>query len=231
MRKIITRDLGRIGFWQAYRMQESLVKAKVSGDPSDYFLLVEHPHVFTTGRGGDLANLPQSAGDSSPIPVFRVNRGGDATYHGPGQIVGYPVTDLRGRNLDVNAYLRKLEEILLRTLKDFDLPVFSQCGSTGVWTGGRKIACIGIGVRKGITMHGFALNVKTELSYFDDIIPCGLRDVRMTSMRKELNSDISMVEVKRRLVFHLRNILTGSKCGLRAVPCTSKLAAFLKNTV
>ncbi len=231
MPRIIKRDLGRSGFWQAYRLQESLVEAKVAGDPSDYLLLVEHPHVFTTGRGGDGANLPQPGGGSSRIPVFRVNRGGDATYHGPGQLVGYPVIDLRAHNLDVHAYLRKLEEILLRTLEDFDLTVSSRSGFTGVWTGGRKIACIGIGVRKGITMHGFALNANTELRYFDDITPCGLEDVRMTSMQQELKSHVSMGEVKRRLVFHLRSILTGSKCGLPVVLSTSGPAALSKSTV
>ncbi|MFZ3062348.1 MAG: lipoyl(octanoyl) transferase LipB, partial [Actinomycetota bacterium] len=164
------------------------------------------------------------------IPIFRVNRGGGVTYHGPGQLVGYPIIDLRRHGRDIHLYIRKLEEVLVRTLADFGLPAAARSGLTGIWTGRGKIASIGIGVRKWITMHGFALNVACNLSYFSHIIPCGLKDVEMTTMERELGFKISMEEVKGTLARHLESILIGSKSELPAARAMSGLGEFSKAT-
>lgn len=222
---MLVLDLGMIGYWKAYKLQEELVQRKIAGDPRDYLLLLEHPPVYTMGRGGDTANLPHHL-----LPIFRVNRGGGVTYHGPGQLVGYPIVDLRRHGRDVHLYIRKLEEILVRTLSDFGLPAFARPGLTGIWTRQGKIASIGIGVRKWITMHGFALNVACNLSYFSHIIPCGLKDVEMTTMERELGLKISMEEVKGTLARHLENTLIGSRSGPPAVRSTRGLREFSKIT-
>ncbi len=226
---IVAQDLGTVEFQEAYRLQHELVEAKIRGQKTDHFLLAEHPHVYTTGRGGNPENLPGNT-CSKRIPVFRINRGGDATYHGPGQIVGYPLVELKKYGLDVNTYLRLLEQILIRTLMDFGISAGVRRGLTGVWTAKRKIACIGIGVRKGISMHGFALNVNTDLSFFEQIVSCGLHNAHMTSLQAELGQDVSMAEVKERLVLWL-GILVGSKCVHRVVRYMNAPAARSKSII
>jgi lipoyl(octanoyl) transferase len=230
MMSIVARDLGTIGFEEAYRLQQDLVEAKIRGRQTDYFLLAEHPHVYTTGRGGDPRNLPCSSTASlSQPPVFRINRGGDATYHGPGQIVGYPLIELKRYGLDVNTYLRRLEQILIETLADFGVPAHTRPGLTGAWTSKGKIGCIGIGVRKGISMHGFSLNADPDLDYFKQINPCGLGNIKITSLQMELGGKVSMAEVKRKLNLHLRSILIGSKWRHRAASDMSEPVVSLKN--
>jgi lipoyl(octanoyl) transferase len=176
--------LGRISFADALALQEQLV-ADRRGDHSlgDELLLLEHDPVYTIGRTPNQSSLLGAA--HLPHPLFPINRGGQATYHGPGQLMGYPIIDLRHCGQDLHRYLRWLEDLLLETLAEVGITATTRTGLTGVWVENRKIASIGVGVRHWITMHGFALNVCGDLSPFDQIIPCGIADVTMTSIEKE----------------------------------------------
>jgi lipoyl(octanoyl) transferase len=185
---MVVRWLGRIEFGAALRVQEEI--ARDHARRGDTLLLLEHEPVYTSGRGGAAENLPVPG--ATNIPVVRISRGGDATYHGPGQLVGYVHVDLRRRGSDVHLFLRALEEGVIRVLQRFALRGVRISGKTGVWladaAGERKIASIGVGVRRGITLHGFALNVAEDLSPFEAIVPCGLSGVRMTSIAAERGS-------------------------------------------
>ena len=197
MSTLIFKDLGATGYRAALAIQESLVERKE--DLPDILLFVEHPHVITIGRGGKESNIV----DPGEVPVYRTNRGGDATYHGPGQMVVYPILDLKSRlRRDVHRYLRYLEKATIRTLKSFDIEAERNPPWTGVWIGKKKIASIGVAVRRGITYHGLALNVKTDLPYFDRIIPCGLGWAEVTSMEKEVAKDLPMEQVKEIFLGH-----------------------------
>lgn len=177
------RYFGRMDYACALELQESLIENSRAGH--DYLLLLEHPPVYTTGRNGDPANLPTEATD---VPVIHTGRGGDATYHGPGQLVGYPIVDLRRRGNDVHRYLRELEGVLIELLAAYGISAGLQSGNTGVWvpdynTGdSAKIASIGIAVRRSVAWHGFSLNVDNDLAAFDRIRACGIPGVRMTSI-------------------------------------------------
>ena len=174
-------------------MQEQLVERKQRGPCADILLFVEHHHVYTLGRGGDESNVlaPQE------VPLYRTSRGGDVTYHGPGQLVVYPIVDLRSRlRKDVHRYVRNLELAAIHTLKDFGLEGTRRPPFTGIWIGDKKIAAIGVAVRRCITFHGLALNVNTDLSYFKRIIPCGLAWADVTSMAKELGKEQSAERVR-----------------------------------
>jgi lipoyl(octanoyl) transferase len=180
-----SRWLGRVEYGAGLEIQDEW--AREHARRGDVLLLLEHDPVYTTGRGGDEGNLPRD-GEAASIPVFRVGRGGDATYHGPGQLVGYPIVDLRARGGDVHRYLRDLESVVVASLDHFGVRGFADPGRTGVWVDPdepRKIASIGIGVRRGISRHGFALNVALDLAPFDAIVPCALTGVRMTSIERE----------------------------------------------
>jgi len=166
----------------ALDLQEALVARRLVGG-DDVLLLLEHPPVYTLGRGGDPAFLGDAA--MSDVPVVRTSRGGQVTYHGPGQLVGYPIVDLHGHRLDVRWYVRRLEETLIRALAALGVPAERRDGAPGVWTGGAKIASIGIALRRWVTWHGFALNVAPDVSPFERITPCGLSGVRMTSVARE----------------------------------------------
>jgi len=193
-----TRWLSRITFSAALALQEEIV-ARKSSDPAapDELLLLEHEPVYTIGRTPDQSSLRDPAG--LPYPVVQTNRGGQATYHGPGQLVGYPILDLRSRGQDLHRYLRSLEEILIALLADYGLEAGRSAGQTGVWIEGRKIASIGVGVRRWISMHGFALNVGSDLSAFTAITPCGISGVEMTSLSRECGREIGVREVADRL--------------------------------
>lgn len=191
--------LGRLEFVDALTLQEEIVSTKRS-DPSapDQMLLLEHEPVYTIGRTPDKSSL--LGRNHLPYPLFETNRGGQATYHGPGQLVGYPIIDLRRCGQDLHRYLRWLEEVLIDLLSGFDIPASRRPGLTGVWVNNdrRKIASIGIGVKHWITMHGFALNVCGDLRPFASITPCGISGVTMTSMQRELGIPISVIEVAAR---------------------------------
>lgn len=198
-------DLGLMDYRKALGLQENLVRVKGEGEETDYLLLLEHPPVYTLGRGGNERHLLPTLQKkckggfetrSLLPPVYRVSRGGDATFHGPGQLVGYPILDLNHHGRDVHLYLRQLEAALIDALADFGLRAERVPGLTGVWVGGKKLASIGVGVRRWISFHGFALNVNTDLTFFDRIIPCGLSDVHMTSMLRFLGKEIPLNQVK-----------------------------------
>jgi lipoyl(octanoyl) transferase len=190
------RWLGRVEFADALTLQEELV-AKKREDTSfaDQLLLLEHESVYTIGRTPDRSSLLGSA--HLPHPLFSINRGGQATYHGPGQLMGYPIIDLRRCGQDLHKYLRWLEQLLIDLLAHYDIVAQRRESLTGVWIENRKIASIGVGVRHWITMHGFALNVCGDLSPFDRIIPCGINNVAMTSMANETGKVISVADVAR----------------------------------
>ena len=188
------RWLGRMSFADALALQENIVASKrEERSLDDELLLLEHEPVYTIGRTPDQSSLVDVA--HLPHPLFAINRGGQATYHGPGQLIGYPIIDLRRCGQDLHRYLRWLEELLIQTLAIYEIPARTRSGLTGVWIGKRKIASIGVGVRHWITMHGCALNVCGDLTPFDRIIPCGIQNVTMTSVELEAGKSFSVVDV------------------------------------
>ena len=188
------RWLGRTNFAKGLALQEEIV-AKKREDPShlDELLLLEHEPVYTIGRTPDQSSLLGAA--HLPHPLFAINRGGQATYHGPGQLMGYPIFDLRRCGQDLHKYLRWLERLLIELLAGYGITASRRKSLTGVWIGNCKIASIGVGVRHWVTMHGFALNVCGDLSPFDQIVPCGINNVTMTSMEKEAGRAFSVADV------------------------------------
>ncbi len=176
MRSLEVRELGRLPYGEAWDLQKSLAEDRKHGRIPDQLLLVEHPHVLTLGRNAHQENLlaPRTRLAQLGIEYFEIDRGGDVTYHGPGQIVGYPIVDLRGWKCDVVAYVRALEEVILRVLARYGIEGGREAGATGVWTPQGKICAIGVHISRWVTTHGFALNWTTDLSYFQHIVPCGL---------------------------------------------------------
>lgn len=189
---LFCRNLGLVEYARALQLQDDLLMQRYRGEIADTLLLLEHPPVFTLGRGGDEKNLLTHR----EIPVHRVGRGGDVTFHGPGQLVGYPIIHLGSHGRDVHAYLRGIEAVLIEVLAHHQVHARRQTGLTGVWVGAEKIASIGIGVRHWVTYHGFALNVATDLSYFTDIVPCGLSGVQMVSMSRILGHSVTVEAVR-----------------------------------
>ncbi len=185
---IEVRQLGRRPYREVLELMRALCRARVAGSADgDVLLLVEHDPVVTLGRGTRTTSLPfpVEALEARGLPVVEVERGGDVTLHAPGQLVGYPILDLTGWRRDLHWYLRQIEEVLMRALGQIGIPAERNPGKTGVWAGHRKIASIGIHVKQWVTMHGFALNVTTDLSLFDWIVPCGIPEVAMTSVARE----------------------------------------------
>ena len=204
-----TLDWGRTGYAAAWRQQEELVARRNAGEIGDTLVFTEHEPVFTLGvRSGAEAHLLWDEAELARrgIAVVRTNRGGDITYHGPGQIVGYPIINLAPRK-DLHAYLRLLEQVLINTVGTFGLAAARREGKTGIWLGPRKIAAIGVAVKKWTTSHGFALNVNTDLAPYSGIVPCGITDGTVTSMAVELGSAPSAEEVKRVLALEFWSLL------------------------
>lgn len=189
--------LGTVEYQAAWDLQRRLVEDRAAGRIPDQLLLLEHPHTFTIGRSGTRDHLLVSPEQLVTLraTVLDVDRGGDITYHGPGQLVGYPILDLTARGRDVHAYVRGLEEALIRLLARFGIAAGRSPGLTGVWVGDEKIAAIGVRITRWITLHGFALNVNPELAYFEAIVPCGIRDRGVTSLAKLLGSAPTPAEV------------------------------------
>jgi lipoyl(octanoyl) transferase len=202
MRNCVLRELGRIRYGDALTIQQSLASDRKQGLVPDHLLLLEHPHVITMGRNGHEENLLASGEvmERAGIEYFPTNRGGDVTYHGPGQLVGYPILDLREWKRDVGAYVRTLEQSIIDTLADYGIEAGRIPKLTGVWVGERKIAAIGVHLSRWVTSHGFALNVSTDLNYFQYIVPCGLTKP-VTSMAA-LGVRASWEEVGRRFASH-----------------------------
>jgi lipoyl(octanoyl) transferase len=196
-------DLGVCPYPEALALQEQLVARKAAEDVDDYLLLVEHEPVYTLGRGADAQDL-LGADQVLGVPVFRVGRGGGVTFHGPGQLVVYPIVTLRRGGRDVHRYVRMLEDVLIGVCGEFSIRGERRAGMTGVWVGAAKIASIGVGVRRWITFHGIALNVSTDLRFFTQIVPCRMPDARMTSMAVELGAAPSMTVVRDAFVRQFR---------------------------
>jgi lipoyl(octanoyl) transferase len=188
--------LGRISYDNALALQHKTVDAILAGESGDQLLLLEHEPVFTIGRTRDQSSLVDSA--HLPHPVFETNRGGQATWHGPGQLVGYPIIDLNKRVRDLHLYMRFLEEVLIRVCERYNVKAGRRDGLTGVWIEDRKIASLGVGVRKWVSMHGFAFNVEnSSLAAFQHIIPCGIAGVEMTALEKECGLSVTVEEISR----------------------------------
>jgi len=219
-KKIILQDLELRDYKEVWDYQSDLLQQIVDIKRSNranstseitpnYFLFVEHPHVYTLGKSGDLSNLliNEQQLKEKGATYYKINRGGDITYHGPGQIVGYPILDLENFFTDIHKYLRFLEEVIIKTIAEYGLKGERSSGETGVWLDvgtpfARKICAMGIRSSRWVTMHGFALNVNTDLGYFDNIIPCGIRGKAVASMESELNQKISLEEVKEKILTH-----------------------------
>ena len=195
---LIYNDLGVIDYKDAWDLQKKLFNSRYQKEIDDTLLLLEHPHTYTLGKTADRKNLiaEDKFLDQNKISVYDIDRGGDITYHGPGQIVGYPIIDLTGWQEDTHKYLRALEEIIINTCAEYNITAGRDKEYTGVWVGDKKIAAIGIKVTRWITMHGFAFNVNTDLSLFDGIIPCGIKGKKVTSIQNELSRTIDVNEVK-----------------------------------
>jgi len=224
-KQIIVKDLGHKDYKETWDYQESLfeeiveLKRKNRAENTEvptpnYFLFVEHPHVYTLGKSGHIENLliDEAALAKKGASFYKINRGGDITYHGPGQIVGYPIIDLENFFTDIHKYLRSLEEVIIRTLADYGIKGERSEGETGVWLDvgtpfARKICAMGVRASRWVTMHGFALNVNTDLGYFDNIIPCGIRGKAVTSLNIELSKEkVDTEEVKRYILKHFEEI-------------------------
>ena len=224
-KQIIVKDLGHKDYKETWDYQESLfeeiveLKRKNRAENTDlptpnYFLFVEHPHVYTLGKSGHIENLliDEAALAKKGATFYKINRGGDITYHGPGQIVGYPIIDLENFFTDIHKYLRSLEEVIIRTLADYGIKGERSEGETGVWLDvgtpfARKICAMGVRASRWVTMHGFALNVNTDLGYFDNIIPCGIRGKAVTSLNVELSKEkVDIEEVKIYILKHFEEI-------------------------
>lgn len=224
------QDLGLKDYKETWDLQEEILKKTVAIkvrnrrenaglSTPNHFLFVSHAHVYTLGKSGDLSNLllNEEQLKIKGANFYKINRGGDITYHGPGQIVGYPILDLENFFTDIHKYLRLLEETIILTLADYGLEASRSQGETGVWLDvgtpfARKICALGVRASRWVTMHGFALNVNTDLGYFDHIIPCGIRGKSVTSLRVELKRDqVDENEVKEKLLKHFLNLFEAQK--------------------
>jgi len=220
-KKVLLQDLGRKDYKETWDFQEKLFqetldlkirnrREELSLETPNHFIFVEHPHVYTLGKSGDMSNLliDEKALEEKGASFYKINRGGDITYHGPGQIVGYPILDLDNFFTDIHKYLRLLEEMVIRTLADYGIKSERSSGETGVWLDvgtpfARKICAMGVRASRWVTMHGFALNVNADLGYFDMMIPCGIKDKAVTSLNVELGKkEVSLEEVKGKLIKH-----------------------------
>ncbi len=206
--------LGRVDFQQGLALQDRLVAERRAGAIRDQLLLLEHDPVYTIGRTPDQTSLRGTA--HLPHPVVQINRGGQATYHGPGQLVGYPILDLRNHGQDLHRYLRALEDLLIRVCAAFGVAARRREGLTGTWVADRKIASIGVGVRHWISMHGFALNVCGDLAPFEEITPCGIAGVAMTSLEKESRSAVSVQDAAGEVSRRFAEIMKGARERLTA---------------
>ena len=223
-KKVRFEDLGLIDYKQCWEYQEKLFaeiverkrenrRENLNNVTPNYLLFCEHPHVYTLGKSGDKSNLlvNEESLKNRGATFYKINRGGDITYHGPGQIVGYPILDLDNFFTDIHKYLRLLEEAIILTLKEYGLEAERSEGETGVWFDvgtpkARKICAFGVKTSRWVTMHGFAFNVNSDLSYFENIIPCGIADKKVTSLKKELGKELDLEDVKKRVLIHIAKL-------------------------
>lgn len=217
-RNLIYCDLGFIDYKDAWDLQKSIHQYRAENKIDDIFFLLEHPHTYTLGKTADKKNLvgDKKYLDENNISVYDIDRGGDITYHGPGQIVGYPIINLTNWKQDTHKYLRSIEEIIIRVCNEYGLDAKRIEKLTGVWIDDRKICAIGIKVSRWITMHGFAFNINTDLNLFNGIIPCGISDKQVTSLSKELNREIILTQVKEKIIHHFMNEFNYSQIELKS---------------
>lgn len=232
MPEVFFQDLGLIDYKKAWDYQEELFKANVDAKienrradktvtlTKNYLIFCEHPHVYTLGKSGDETHLLLSEAmlKQKGATYYKINRGGDITYHGPGQIVGYPILDLDYFFTDIHKYLRFLEEIIILTLAEYGIETGRYDGYTGVWLDAenplkaRKICAMGVRCSRWVTMHGFAFNINANLDYFNNIVPCGITDKQVTSLQKELNREVNVNEVKEKLKKHFCQLFDATFC-------------------
>lgn len=217
-RKLVYCDLGLFDYKDAWDLQKSIHQQRVENKIDDILFLLEHPHTYTLGKTADKENL---IGDDNylaqnNISVYNIDRGGDITYHGPGQIVGYPIINLTNWIQDTHKYLRAIEEIIIKVCGTYGLKASRVENYTGVWIDDRKICAIGIKLSRWITMHGFAFNVNTDLKLFNGIIPCGISDKDVTSLNRELNKEINLSEVKERILHQFIEIFNYNQIELKS---------------
>ena len=223
-KNIAIQDLGKKAYAETWEMQELLFqeilqikiqnrRENVEIPTPNHFLFVEHPHVYTLGKSGKIAHLLKTETELEALGAtfFKINRGGDITYHGPGQIVGYPILDLENFFTDIHKYLRLLEEMVILTLKEYGIESERSEGETGVWldvgtSKARKICAMGVRASRWVTMHGFAFNINTDLNYFSYIVPCGIQDKAVTSLAKELGHEVPIEEVQSKLLTHFLSL-------------------------
>ena len=198
------QDLGLCSYKEVWDLQKNIHADRIAGKDQDTLLLVEHTPVYTFGKNADENHLLQHYPEN--VPIFHIERGGDITFHGPGQLVGYPILDLNNYKKSISWYMRSLEEVIIDTLDIYGLVAIRKDGLTGVWIGDEKIAALGVRISRWVTMHGFALNVNTNLDYYDGIIPCGILEYGVTSMEKLLDHKIIMDDIKNNLISCFRNI-------------------------
>lgn len=203
-RKLVYCDLGFIDYKEAWDLQKDIHQLRAENKIDDVFFLLEHPNTYTLGKTADKQHLLSDKNflEENKISVYDIDRGGDITYHGPGQIVGYPIINLSDWKQDTHKYLRAIEEVIIKVCNEYGLNGKRVENYTGVWIDERKICAIGIKVSRWITMHGFAFNVNTDLNLFNGIVPCGISDKEVTSLKKELGIEISLAEVKGKIIRH-----------------------------
>jgi lipoyl(octanoyl) transferase len=214
-RPLVVRRLGRVPYAQGLELQAALVADRQGGRVKDHLLLLEHDPVFTLGRNARTENVlfPAAALRARGFEVFETGRGGDVTYHGPGQVVGYPILQLAPDRCDVHRYVRDLEEVMIRTCAEYGVDAGRVDGLTGAWVGSDKIGAIGVRIARWVTSHGFAFNVATELSAFDLIVPCGIRGRGVTSLQRLLGRAVALDEVVDRLVAHFAAVFGRTPLG------------------
>jgi lipoyl(octanoyl) transferase len=219
MRQLTAYRLGRMPYADALALQERLVEARKAGGIGDTLLLLEHPKVITLGRRAKTENVLLSADAlrEGGYELFETGRGGDVTFHGPGQLVGYPIVDLAPDRTDVRRYVRDLEETMIRVCADYGLTAARSEGFNGTWIGNRKIGAVGVRISQWVTMHGFALNVSTELAAFSAIVPCGISDRGVTSLAAELGRSLTLAEVEARAAAHFAGLF-GAELALQSGP-------------
>jgi lipoate-protein ligase B len=208
MKELLAVNLGRTKYADAWELQKQIFSARHNRRISDVLLLTEHDHVYTLGKAADGNHLLAREEEllKKGVDVFWIDRGGDITYHGPGQIVGYPIIDLNQQYNDIHRYLRDIEEVIIRTLREYGIVAGREPDYTGVWVKDEKIAAIGVKVSKWITMHGFAFNINTDLSYFERIIPCGIFHKGVTRLQDLLQTSVALEDVQQKLITHFASL-------------------------
>ena len=198
------RDLGLCAYDEVWNLQKEIQAQRIAGESEDTLLLVEHEPVYTLGKNADKNHLLQHYPDN--VQIFQIERGGDITFHGPGQLVGYPILDLHNYKKSVSWYMRSLEQVIINTLQKYGIKGKQKEDLTGVWIKDKKIAAFGVRISRWVTMHGFALNVNTDMQYYEGIIPCGILEYGVTSMEKLLSHEVNMKDVKNTLISSFKNV-------------------------